>query len=158
MQAARPVSAAVSARLRSLLISAVLPNDGGGLTHGAGGAWEISGDPTDAAPLVLFTKLGGNHETEQRAAEKLRVVPFESLHKWQAVLVKDTSVPQKRVAHFKGAPERLFPLCATSVAQENPLAAPVAFDSAWWHAKAAELSGKGLPRAGRRPLGAPRQL
>ena len=76
---------------------------------------------------------------------QIRVVPFESLHKWQASMVRDAAVPGGRVVHFKGAPERLFPLCVSAVSAENVLAeTPVPFDSAWWAAKAAELSSKGL--------------
>ena len=138
-----PVPPEVAARHRTLLRSAVLPNDGG-LSKGASGTWEISGDPTDVAPLVLFTKAGGVHEAEQRAAEKLTVVPFESLHKWQAVMVKDASVPAGRVVHLKGAPERLLPLCGDVVTGEDVLAAPTTIDGAWWAAKASELSSKGL--------------
>jgi magnesium-transporting ATPase (P-type) len=105
---------------------------------------QISGDPTDVAPLVLFTKLGGDHNAAQAAATKLKVIPFESLHKWQGSLVRDESVPGGRVAHFKGAPERLFAFCSGAVAGEDPLAPPVPFNSEWWQAKAAALSSRGL--------------
>ena len=66
-----PLDAVAAERLRSLVLSSVLPNDGG-LSRGASGAWEISGDPTDAAPLVLFTKLGGKYQEEQAKYEKVR--------------------------------------------------------------------------------------
>ena len=139
----KPIAPAAAERLRTLVLSSVLPNDGG-LSQGAKGRWEISGDPTDVAPLVLFTKLGGAHEAVRRAAEKVKVIPFESLHKWQAMLVRDAAVPGGRVLHIKGAPERLFPLCSGAVAGEDVGAEPAPFDSAWWSAKAAELSGNGL--------------
>ena len=72
------------------------------------------------------------------------VVPFESEHKWQAVLVEDSSVPGGRVLHLKGAPERLLPLCKLSVAGDDVGAPGEAIDAALWEGKAAEMSGKGL--------------
>jgi magnesium-transporting ATPase (P-type) len=139
---APPVGAEQEARLRALVLSAVLPNDGGLSVEGA--KVGISGDPTDVAPLVLFEKLGGSYTAAQAAFPKLGVVPFESLHKWQAVLVEDKGVPGGRVVHLKGAPERLIPLCGTAVAREDAAGAPAPIDAATWTAKAAALSSKGL--------------
>ena len=138
-----PVAADVAARHRALLLSAVLPNDGG-LSKTKAGAYDISGDPTDAAPLVLFTKAGGAQEAVRRDAETVVDIPFESLHKWQAKVVVDTAVPGGRLGHFKGAPERILPLCGFAVAGEDVSAAPLPIDRAWWSAKASELASKGL--------------
>jgi hypothetical protein len=60
-----PAPAELAARLRGLLASAVLPNDGG-LSKQAGGGWGISGDPTDVAPLVLYNKAGGSYTEAQK--------------------------------------------------------------------------------------------
>jgi magnesium-transporting ATPase (P-type) len=60
-----PVAPELAERLRGLLASAVLPNDGG-LSKQPGGGWGISGDPTDVAPLVLYTKAGGNYTEAQK--------------------------------------------------------------------------------------------
>jgi magnesium-transporting ATPase (P-type) len=60
-----PAPAELAARLRAMLDSAVLPNDGG-VSKQAGGAWGISGDPTDVAPLVLYIKAGGNYTEAQK--------------------------------------------------------------------------------------------
>jgi magnesium-transporting ATPase (P-type) len=78
------------------------------------------------------------------AATKIAVVPFESEHKWQAVLVKDGSVPGGRVLHLKGAPERTFPMCQSSVTGDSVTAPSVPLDAPFWEAKAAEMSSKGL--------------
>ena len=59
-----PVPAELAQRLRGMLASAVLPNDGG-LSRQAGGGWGISGDPTDVAPLVLYVKAGGSYTEAQ---------------------------------------------------------------------------------------------
>ena len=60
-----PVPAEHAARLRGMLASAVLPNDGG-VSKAADGTWGISGDPTDVAPLVLYIKAGGNYTEAQK--------------------------------------------------------------------------------------------
>lgn len=139
----KPIAADVAERHRTLLRSAILPNDGG-LSKTKSGLYDISGDPTDAAPLVLFTKAGGSQEAVRRDAETILDIPFESLHKWQAKVVVDTTVPGGRLAHFKGAPERILPLCGFAVRGENVGAAPVPIDRQWWFAKASELAAKGL--------------
>ena len=72
------------------------------------------------------------------------MVPFESEHKWQAVLVKDASAPGGRTLHLKGAPERVLPLCKLSVAGDNVSAPGAPLNTAFWEAKAAEMSSKGL--------------
>ncbi len=59
-----PLPPAQEARLRTMMLSAVLPNDGG-LSAKPGGGWGISGDPTDVAPLVLFQKAGGDYKDAQ---------------------------------------------------------------------------------------------
>jgi len=133
------------ALIRGLLLSAVLPNDGGLSKSSTGdGSWGISGDPTDVAPLVLFEKSGGSYRTAQSAARKLAVVPFESEHKWQGVCVADESSPTSRVVHIKGAPERIIPMCATALSGDSLDAPASPLDKSFWEAAAAELSSKGL--------------
>jgi len=144
----------------------------------------LLGDPTDAAPLVLFTKLGGKYRESQAAYEKvrlgdtalawflcaspqctpplpspfplpqIRVIPFESLHKWQASLVRDAAVPGGRVLHLKGAPERLF-LCGSAVKGEDALAETRAIQQHVVVGEGGRAQREGPARHRCRALGAP---
>ncbi len=69
------------------------------------GEWRLSGDPTEGALVVLALKGG----LEQRPHPEGTVeLSFSSERKRMTVVLPG---PEGRVAHMKGAPEALLPLC-----------------------------------------------
>lgn len=75
------------------------------------GAWEIDGDPTEAAFLVAERKLGFDarrHARFQRIAE----IPFTSDRKMMSSLERDLGHGGERVVVTKGAPDVLMERCS----------------------------------------------
>jgi calcium-translocating P-type ATPase len=87
------------------------------------GIWMVEGDPMEGALLAFAGKVGSDH-----AARRLDAIPFDSRHRFMAVL---TDGPQGRVTHVKGAPERVLRMCA-------------GIDLHIWHDRAEALARRGL--------------
>ena len=87
------------------------------------GIWMVEGDPMEGALLAFAGKVGSDH-----AARRLDAIPFDSRHRFMAVL---TVGPQGRVTHVKGAPERVLQMCA-------------GIDLHIWHDRAEALARRGL--------------
>ena len=83
------------------------------LRQGAGGAWEIHGDPTEAAFLVAERKLGHGTVTErrQRRFERIGEIPFTSERKLMTTLERDHEHDDAVVVITKGAPDVLLDRC-----------------------------------------------
>ena len=81
-----------------------------GLRRTPAGAWEIQGDPTEAAFLVAERKLGetGQHETR---CERIGEIAFTSERKMMSVVVRDHAQPDAAVLVTKGAPDVLLDRC-----------------------------------------------
>ena len=79
----------------------------------AGGAWEIHGDPTEAAFLVAERKLGQGAVTERRERrfERVGEIPFTSERKLMTTIERDHEHGDALVAITKGAPDVLLALC-----------------------------------------------
>ncbi|HHX51034.1 MAG TPA: cation-translocating P-type ATPase, partial [Clostridia bacterium] len=71
-------------------------------------SWEINGDPTDGALLVLAGKANYWREVLERTQPRLLEIPFESQRKLMTVVVGSKSCCY---AFVKGAPDVLFQLC-----------------------------------------------
>jgi len=87
------------------------------------GQWTVEGDPMEGALLAFAGKAGGDHK-----ARRLDAIPFDSRHRFMAVL---TEGPEGRITHVKGAPERVLRMCR-------------AIDLDHWHARAEALARQGL--------------
>ena len=107
--------------LTRLAWAAVLCNDAS--LHRKEGVWTVEGDPMEGALLAFAGKVGGNP-----AARRLDAIPFDSRHRFMAVL---TEGPQGRVTHVKGAPERVLRMCG-------------GIDLHHWHDRAEALARQGL--------------
>ena len=72
--------------------------------------WNLSGDPTEAAMLVLSQKLGFHKDILEQESPIVAEMPFDYLLKYHAVLNKagDTNV-----LSLAGAPEIILDLCTT---------------------------------------------
>lgn len=80
------------------------------LRQAAGGAWEIHGDPTEAAFLVAERKLGVTERREQRF-ERVGEIPFTSERKLMTTIERDHEHGDALVAITKGAPDVLLGRC-----------------------------------------------
>lgn len=81
------------------------------LRQGAGGAWEIQGDPTEAAFLVAERKLGATERRERRF-ERIGEIPFTSERKMMSTLALDHEHDDAIVLIAKGAPDVLLERCS----------------------------------------------
>lgn len=80
------------------------------LRQGAGGEWEIHGDPTEAAFLVAERKLGVTDRRERRF-ERIGEIPFTSERKMMSTIELDHEHNDKVVLITKGAPDVLLERC-----------------------------------------------
>ncbi|MCZ8098677.1 MAG: HAD-IC family P-type ATPase [Burkholderiales bacterium] len=87
------------------------------------GQWIVEGDPMEGALLAFAGKVGGDV-----AASRLDAIPFDSRHRFMAVLADG---PDGRAAFVKGAPERVLTMCR-------------GIDVEDWHRRADAMAGRGL--------------
>ena len=81
-----------------------------GLRQSTGGAWEIHGDPTEAAFLVAERKLGVTERRERRF-ERIGEIPFTSERKMMSSIELDHEHDDQLVLITKGAPDVLLGRC-----------------------------------------------
>ncbi|MBW7900933.1 MAG: HAD-IC family P-type ATPase [Rhodocyclaceae bacterium] len=126
---------AVAGALRELLVAGALCNDAG--LFRKDGRWEIAGDPTEGALLVLARKGGLDEATLQAVFPRLDVLPFDSAQQYMATA---HAVEGARIAYVKGAIERLLPRCGDML---NADGRPVALDVAAIERHAQAMAGRG---------------
>jgi magnesium-transporting ATPase (P-type) len=80
------------------------------LHQGEAGAWEVHGDPTDAAFLVAERKLGVT-ERRKRRFQRIGEIPFTSQRKLMSTLEMDHEHGDQVVLVTKGAPGALLERC-----------------------------------------------
>lgn len=107
--------------LSSLACAAAACNDAA--LHDRDGDWVVEGDPMEGALLAFAGKAGGN-----RPERRLDAIPFDSRHRFMAVLTEDAA---GRFVHVKGAPERVLRMCC-------------GIDQQHWHDRAEALARRGL--------------
>ena len=71
------------------------------------GTWNVIGDPTEGALIVLATK--GGVTSDDKKPEVVQELPFDAERKAMSVLLKDES--GHRVQYTKGAPEGILEKC-----------------------------------------------
>jgi P-type Ca2+ transporter type 2C len=81
------------------------------LQQGADGAWQILGDPTEAAFLVAARKLQLNDEREHRFTREVEL-PFTSERQMMSAVVVDHQHADARMLISKGAPGALLARCS----------------------------------------------
>lgn len=120
-----PVTTREHEDLRLLAEVAARTNDAA-VSRGEDG-WTLSGEPTDGGLRTFAMKAGTDGDDEHRLA----VVPFDSAYKYMATLDEVEGVG--RIAHLKGAPDRLLERCSMSDDERDD-----------WERRIDELSGRGL--------------
>ena len=114
-------SIAPSGDLSRLALAATLCNDAA--LHRNDAHWTVEGDPMEGALLAFAGKVGGDH-----AARRLDAIPFDSRHRFMAVLSDGAA---GRLVHVKGAPERVLHMCG-------------GIDYKHWHDRADAMARRGL--------------
>ncbi len=89
------------------------------------GQWAVAGDPMEGALLAFAGKVCGNHRHDHR---RLDAIPFDSRHRFMAVLAEST---RGRTVYVKGAPERVLRMCGD-------------IDLKHWHQRAEAMAGQGM--------------
>ncbi len=110
-----------AADLARLTRAAALCNDAA-LQHREG-QWIVEGDPMEGALLAFAGKTGAD-----TSARRLDAVPFDSRHRFMAVLAENA---HGRLVYVKGAPERIVQMCAN-------------VDRRHWHDRAEAMAQRGL--------------
>jgi magnesium-transporting ATPase (P-type) len=93
---------------------------------------QIAGDPTEIALLILGRKAGLEPATERQELRRIDYLPFLSERRFMATMHE--SKAGNRVIYAKGAPERIFDLCAM---------APGSTQRGRWEAEADRLGQRG---------------
>jgi calcium-translocating P-type ATPase len=107
--------------LSRLAWAAALCNDAA--LHDRAGQWTVEGDPMEGALLAFAGKVGVG-----QAAHRLDAIPFDSRHRFMAVLTEGIG---GRTTYVKGAPERVLRMCG-------------GVDYAHWHDRAEAMAQRGL--------------
>ncbi len=107
--------------LSRLAAAAALCNDAA-LTF-RGDHWAVEGDPMEGALLAFAGKAGHRND-----ARRIDAVPFDSRHRYMAVLVEEAG---NRITYVKGAPERVLRMCG-------------GIDYDRWHERAEAMAMRGL--------------
>lgn len=101
-------------------------------------AWQVEGDPTEGALLVLGGKAGFTAEFGNLSWPRSDSIPFESQHRFMATYHKDSD--NQPWIFSKGAPERILDMCETQLGStgECPL------DVDYWRRVATDIAAQGL--------------
>ena len=94
----------VTGALRECLLAGVLCNDAA--LRKSNRHWEVVGDPTEGALLVVARKAGLDERTLQKLFPRLDEIPFDSMRQYMVTLHE---IEGARFAYFKGALEKLLP-------------------------------------------------
>lgn len=119
------------------------------------GRWDIVGDPTEGAMLVVAAKGGLDAERGARTLPRLATIPFSSDRQYMATLHRDTTLsPAANVVLVKGAVERVVGLCDKQMDANGDLH-PIDRDAVLGVGE--DLAGRGLRvlATAMRPAGGP---
>lgn len=107
--------------LSALARASALCNDAA--LHDRNGVWTVEGDPMEGALLAFAGKVA-----VETSARRLDAIPFDSRHRFMAVLTQGSD---GRMIHVKGAPERVLRMCGGA-------------DYVHWHDRAEAMARRGL--------------
>jgi Ca2+-transporting ATPase len=135
------------ASLHELLMAALNCNDAQ-LSVGED-AYEVAGDPTEAALAVLAAKGGLDPDDPSHALDRLDLIPFESEARFMATLnrrfdarndsANENRIEPNNVIYVKGAPEVVIDFCRHELSEHGPK--PI--DINRWLADASRLAAEG---------------
>ena len=102
-----------------------------------GGQWLIEGDPMEGALVTVACKAGCDPNAEPMHFPRTDVIPFDAEHRFMATLHHDHA--GNGFIYVKGAPERIFEMCATQRGFEGD--APL--DTDYWHSQVEQIATNG---------------
>ena len=111
-----PASIDADAALRWSLLAAACCNDAALIQEK--GQWDVVGDPTEGAMLVVAAKAGLDPEKLASSLPRIAVIPFSSERRYMATLHRDGD---DYVVLAKGAVERMLDLCGTQMGADGAL-------------------------------------
>ena len=111
-----PGASLLSAGLGELLSAAVLCN--GATMKQDNGTWQVIGDPTEGALLVVAAKAGLRVEQLETTHRFLGEVPFDPERKMMTIVRRTSDGP---VAYVKGAPDVLLGRCTHRLAVDGSI-------------------------------------
>ncbi|MDH5626303.1 MAG: cation-translocating P-type ATPase, partial [Nitrospira sp.] len=111
-----PQSSALAPALCELLTAAVLCN--GATMKQDNGTWQVIGDPTEGALLVVAAKAGLRIEQLETTHRFLGEVPFDPERKMMTIVRRTSDGP---VAYVKGAPDVLLGCCTHRLAADGSI-------------------------------------
>jgi P-type Ca2+ transporter type 2C len=92
--------------------------------HDGKATWEIRGDPTEAALVVVAAKGGQHKDTVEAKYKRIDEIPFSAKTKWMATFhvqpEAQANASGKLWAFVKGAPEEVVAMCATQLHEGSP--------------------------------------
>lgn len=132
-----PVSVEHNVALRWTLITGMACNEAAVSRHD--GQWTISGDPTEAAMLVVGVKAGLMAEQARAEYPRVATIPFSSERRYMATL--HTHPDHGHVLLVKGSVERMVELCGSQMGDDG---AQRRLDGAAVLAEADRLAHRGL--------------
>ncbi|MDR2240262.1 MAG: cation-transporting P-type ATPase [Zoogloeaceae bacterium] len=126
--------------LAEAMRAAALCNDASLRQHGE--EWQIEGDPTEGALVVLAVKAGIDPPALRAALPRVDTLPFESERRLMATLHHEKD---NGILYVKGAPERILEMCATQGSKGSEGSADVrALDADYWRRAATDCAARGL--------------
>ena len=102
------------------------------------GVWQVVGDPTEGALLVVGQKSGFTQHIGSAEWPRLDSIPFESQHRFMATWNRDAD--GQSWIFVKGAPERLLDICAFECTDAGDR--PIEVDT--WRRMANDTAARGL--------------
>jgi magnesium-transporting ATPase (P-type) len=112
-------AAQIAGALRECLVAGALCNDASLARQGQ--HWKITGDPTEAALLVVARKAGLDEHTLLTLLPRRSELPFDANRQYMATAHAGEN---EQIVYLKGALERLLPLCVDQL-QANGQPAPL---------------------------------
>jgi Ca2+-transporting ATPase len=132
------ITAASSVALRECLEAGLLCNDS--QIREDNGAFQVQGDPTEAA-LIVAARKGGLLDAElDRVHPRLDSIPFESEHQFMATLHQGGHV-SPHIIYKKGAVERMLERCTTTLRGDGEI---TEIDKAQIRQAAEQMASRGL--------------
>jgi len=110
-----PVNPDIDQALRWSLLAGAACNDA--VLAYKDGRWDIAGDPTEGAMLVVAAKAGLGADQATELLPRLATIPFRSERQFMATLHSDTTAvrPEGHLVLAKGALERMLELCGVQM-------------------------------------------
>ncbi|MEE4107934.1 MAG: HAD-IC family P-type ATPase, partial [Halieaceae bacterium] len=99
--------------------------------------WTISGDPMEAALVVLAAKAGLEARSERGQRPRHDAIPFDAAHRFMATLHHDHD--GGGTIYIKGAPEVIIRRCAEEIRSGGA----VPLDAAYWQEQARLIAASG---------------